>query len=96
MVLKSYFSVLVPNRPKLIFYIGALGTPDGLPLVQGKYGPESMILCPSDFKDFELGTLVIGIYSFPSGSIAQGVGAQVTVIVNVFGEFVFRLFISRY
>ncbi len=45
-----------------------------------------MILCPSDFSAFELGTLVIGIYSFPSGNIAQGVGAKVTVTVTVHGK----------
>lgn len=52
--------------------------------ISDRYGPETAILCPADLN-YELGTIAILVYSFPSEYFAQGVGANITLTVSLHG-----------
>jgi hypothetical protein len=50
--------------------------------ISDRYGPETAIICPADL-DYELGTLAIEVYSFPSEFFALGVGANITLTISL-------------
>jgi hypothetical protein len=53
--------------------------------ISDRYGPETAIICPADL-DYELGTLAIEVYSFPSEFFAMGVGANITLTISLHGK----------